>query len=416
MLRRMRVVALAFTAVSLLTLTPRTAAASRTIAIAYFDNNTGSAEYDPLRKGLADMLITDLGNVAELQIVERDKLNQVLAELKLSKSRFIDPATAQKLGKGLAAEFIMTGGYALGGDELRIDARVVEVATGRVAASEKVVGPTGTFFSLEKDLVDVLIKALNVKLSAGEKGKLRSNATESFDAWQKYSAGLDARDRGDEAQARRLFQAALAADPGYRAARTAAERLDAVIGQAERSQDSAADKEVAAAVAEMLATFDLRSPDLMKTLETTFKSSFSGRTESIRFAKRVAFLIFVAEHDLKPPPFALFSEENKIYYVSEAALDVAGHLIDAPDGLEMVAPAGEYFISQAPADKRTLERWKDIADRMKRAAAARSPEERAAAWQARLQRPGEFNHTFARLIPDIRKMYHLYARKVGQHR
>lgn len=107
-------------------------AAGRTIAIAYFDNNTNSAELEPLRKGLADMLITDLGNVASLQIVERDKLNQVLGELKLSQSRFIDPKTAQKLGKGLAAQLIMTGGYAIAGDTMRIDVRIVEVATGKV--------------------------------------------------------------------------------------------------------------------------------------------------------------------------------------------------------------------------------------------------------------------------------------------
>src|SRR5512140_614075 len=95
--------------------------AARTIAIAYFDNNTGSADLEPLRKGLADMLITDLGNIGSLQIVERDKLNQVLGELKLSQSKFIDPKTAQKLGKGLAAEFIMTGGYVVSGDNLRVD-------------------------------------------------------------------------------------------------------------------------------------------------------------------------------------------------------------------------------------------------------------------------------------------------------
>ena len=99
---------------------PATALAGRTIAIAYFDNNTGSAELDPLRKGLADMLITDLGAVSSLQIVERDKLNQVLDELKLGRSKFIDPRTAQKLGKGLAAEYIMTGSYALARDVLAL--------------------------------------------------------------------------------------------------------------------------------------------------------------------------------------------------------------------------------------------------------------------------------------------------------
>ena len=75
-----------------------------TVAVSYFDNNTGQAEMAPLAKGLADMLITDLAAVPGIQIVEREKLNQALAELQLSRSRFIDPATAQKLGRGLAAQ------------------------------------------------------------------------------------------------------------------------------------------------------------------------------------------------------------------------------------------------------------------------------------------------------------------------
>src|SRR6478672_5719829 len=72
------------------------------VAVSYFDNNTGKAEYDPLAKGLADMLITDRGQVQALGIVEREKLNQILTELKLSRSKFIDPKTAQRVGKGLA--------------------------------------------------------------------------------------------------------------------------------------------------------------------------------------------------------------------------------------------------------------------------------------------------------------------------
>src|SRR5215470_10133202 len=113
------------------------AAAPPTLAISYFDNNTGDAALDPLQKGLADMLITDLSGVQAVRIVERDKLNRALRELDLGKSKFIDPKTAQKLGKGLAAEFIMSGGYAVAAGVLRIDARVFRVDTGEVLASER---------------------------------------------------------------------------------------------------------------------------------------------------------------------------------------------------------------------------------------------------------------------------------------
>ena len=36
------------------------AAAPLNVAVLYFDNDTGRAEYDVLKKGLADMIVTDL--------------------------------------------------------------------------------------------------------------------------------------------------------------------------------------------------------------------------------------------------------------------------------------------------------------------------------------------------------------------
>src|SRR5689334_10732556 len=141
---------LVFSAVLLAAAAPPAVPASRpppTVAVSYFDNNTGKAEYDPLAKGLADMLITDLGQLGALRIVEREKLNQILAELKLSRSKFIDPKTAQRVGKGLAAQFILSGGYTLAGDTIRIDARVFNVETGAVVTSERVEGKKDEFFA-----------------------------------------------------------------------------------------------------------------------------------------------------------------------------------------------------------------------------------------------------------------------------
>src|SRR5688572_13855365 len=71
-------------ALTLWVVLPREVHAARTVAITYFDNNTNNADLAPLAKGLADMLITDLSHVSSLQIVERERLNQVLSELKLA--------------------------------------------------------------------------------------------------------------------------------------------------------------------------------------------------------------------------------------------------------------------------------------------------------------------------------------------
>jgi TolB-like protein len=305
--------------------------AARTVAITYFDNNTGNAELGPLAKGLADMLITDLSNVTSLQIVERDRLNQVLGELKLGHSKFIDPKSAQKLGKGLAAEFIMTGGYALSGEVLRVDARVIEVASGKVRASEKVEGPKAEFFALEKELVDILVRTLDVKLALSEKSKLRSNATENFAAWSQYSAGLDAKDKGDEAAARRLFQAALDADPNYKAAKNASERLKVIFA---RDDSAKAD-----AYAELRKTLDPKAPDFATKIDALLLRLGSGDTEQLR--KKVELLSWLAERDLTPVTPGLSR-------VPAEALGIAFRFTDDPSLWDVLPRVCEYFIARYP--------------------------------------------------------------------
>src|SRR5689334_9941073 len=48
------------------------------LMVVYFDNLTGKSEHDVMRKGLADMIITDLVAYDGVTVVERDKLEAVL--------------------------------------------------------------------------------------------------------------------------------------------------------------------------------------------------------------------------------------------------------------------------------------------------------------------------------------------------
>lgn len=371
-------------------------ASARTIAIAYFDNNTGSAELDPLRKGLADMLITDLGNVGSLQIVERDKLNQVLGELKLSQSKFIDPRTAQKLGKGLAAEYIMTGGYVVHGESLRVDVRVIQVATGKVAASEKVEGKKADFFAIEKDLVDILIKTLDVKLSTSERGKLRSNATESFDAWQKYSAGLDAKDRGDDAEARRLFQAALDADPNYRAAKNATERLKVIFQRADTAHAAEIDK--------MWKALDPKAPDFAQKVDDLLTQLSSSETEQLR--KKVALLTFLAQRDLAPQVMPMFSR---------IALEVNAliwRFIESPDADALLPPVCEYLISRFPKDQTAQTQCKQLL-KVLDTLGKHDPAGRKQRWDKKWDGVTlDWELALKATTPDILKLFRLYGEKV----
>jgi len=190
-------------------------AETKTVAISYFDNTSGLEQYNPLSKGLADMLITDLSNVKSIQIVEREKLESLLKEIDLGEGKFIDPNTAQKLGKGLGAGYMLTGSYLIMGETMRIDARLVDVGTGEIAMAEEITGEKNTFFELEKDLVNKLIVTLNLELSRAETRKIKKVQTESFESFSAYSSGLDAFDNGEYDKAMKSLEEAVEIDEGF---------------------------------------------------------------------------------------------------------------------------------------------------------------------------------------------------------
>ena len=186
---------------------------TKTVAISYFDNTSGSEQYNPLSKGLADMLITDLSDVKSIQIVEREKLENLLNEISLGEEKFINPTTAQKLGKGLGAEYILTGAFLSVEPLMRIDARLINVQTGVIEKANKVEGLAKDFFSLEKRLVDLLIKNLNLDTDANKTKWEKTNI--SFDAIINYSKSIDLFDKGYTSSASDLIKIILDESPDF---------------------------------------------------------------------------------------------------------------------------------------------------------------------------------------------------------
>jgi TolB-like protein len=141
------------------------AAPPKTVAILYFDNNTGSADYDAMGRGVAAMLISDLSGVPEIKLVERERLQAVLAEQKMQQSKFFDSTTAVKTGRLIGAEYLLTGAFTAVDPDIRIDTRVVRVETGEVVRTAKVQGKQDKFFALQQKLADELVKGLPTAVS-----------------------------------------------------------------------------------------------------------------------------------------------------------------------------------------------------------------------------------------------------------
>lgn len=176
-------------------------AAAKTLAVLYFDNKTGSADFDPLGKGIAAMMITDLAAVEALQVVEREHLQDVLKELEQQRSSFFDQSTAVKAGKLVGAEYILAGQISAVSPRIRIDTRVISVETGQVVKAAQVTGDEEKFFELQQKLAKNLIKDLSIALSPEDEQKLdeqqSSNRIDRLATMVSLSQAISLFDRGE---------------------------------------------------------------------------------------------------------------------------------------------------------------------------------------------------------------------------
>ncbi|MFU2519025.1 MAG: CsgG/HfaB family protein, partial [Clostridiales bacterium] len=110
------------------------------------------------------MMISDFSQASRFAVVERNKLEEVLKELKLGQTRSFDSATTARIGKLLGAEYLVFGSYFEFLGRFRIDARVVKVETGQVVASVGAAGKVDEFELLEKKIVSDLHTKMKLPL------------------------------------------------------------------------------------------------------------------------------------------------------------------------------------------------------------------------------------------------------------
>lgn len=199
--------------------------AAKTIAISYFDNSSGDVKYNALSKGIADMLITDLSKIKGVTIVEREKLEKLIQEIKLGQSKYFDQTTALKLGKGLGAQNILTGSFYVLDNVIRIDARLIDVQTGGVVFAEKVSGNKNNFFGLHQQLANLLAKNINVPYNPDLSGLYKNNEEVTLKEVVAFSNALELHDEGLNSEAKHLLEKTIKENPRFYFAKNKLEEI-----------------------------------------------------------------------------------------------------------------------------------------------------------------------------------------------
>jgi len=138
---------------------------------------TDADKYNNLGGALSKILTSDFSVVSKLTVVERERIQFLLDELKLGEQtvggqRVVNPSSAPQLGKFLGAHSFVFGSFIQLGKNFRIDARLVKTETGEIFKTASVEGKPDEIFELAKELTLKITKDLDIEIEKVEKKKL----------------------------------------------------------------------------------------------------------------------------------------------------------------------------------------------------------------------------------------------------
>jgi len=189
------------------------------LAVLYFENNTGDEGLDHYRKAISDLLITDLAQSKYLRVLSGARLFNILSQMDQLEARSYSSDVLKEVASRGGVKNIVMGNYTKAGDIFRINFTLLEASTAELVGSEGVEGRGEESIFAMVDELTRKIKT-NFKLSAEEIASDMDKAvgeitTSSPEAFKYYSEGTKYDHQGEYYKSIELMEKAVAVDPEF---------------------------------------------------------------------------------------------------------------------------------------------------------------------------------------------------------
>ena len=139
-----------------------TGAAGDTVAVVAFANITGAAEDDWIGFGIAETITADLAGTGAVSVVGNDAVEAALRAARVDAGTAdLTDTPAVQAGRTLGARWVVSGGFQRLGQQVRLTARIVDVATAAVRHATTVDGVLTDLFDLQDRLSADLRRGLS---------------------------------------------------------------------------------------------------------------------------------------------------------------------------------------------------------------------------------------------------------------
>ncbi|MDD5656593.1 MAG: CsgG/HfaB family protein [Elusimicrobia bacterium] len=124
---------------------------AKTVAVIPFRDDLVGGK-GAMGRTVSDLVSPLLATGGDTQVVERDRLAEILTELHLQSGGEVAPETAVKMGHLLGAQAVILGSVRYSSGRLALEARTVHVATGRIREAVRAEGLPGELLKLTSQL------------------------------------------------------------------------------------------------------------------------------------------------------------------------------------------------------------------------------------------------------------------------
>jgi len=182
-----------------------TSARPRSLAILPFQNLKQDPETDFLGFSLADAIITKLDYVSALTVRPSSSIVKY-------RNQIIDP---KKVAAELNVDTLLTGNFIKDGDDLRINAQLIDVKPDKILWREAIDLKYDKLLTVQDRVSQQIIKGLELNLSPAEAANLKPERPISTAAYEDYLRGIDLYSLNQFAPAIEMLEKSTAIEPNY---------------------------------------------------------------------------------------------------------------------------------------------------------------------------------------------------------
>jgi serine/threonine protein kinase/Flp pilus assembly protein TadD len=177
----------------------------KSVAVLYFENQSGAKEDEYFRDGITEDIVTELSKIAQLEIFPR-------SEMLAFRDRRV---TAQQVGQQLGAAYVLEGSIRRAGNRVRITAQLVEASTRHSVWAERYDRQMDDVFAIQEEIARSIAQALRITLTPQEEKTIARKSTENPQAYDFFLRGRSYSRRQDFNYALQMFEQAIQLDPNF---------------------------------------------------------------------------------------------------------------------------------------------------------------------------------------------------------